>query len=119
MSSTITFSLVIHLLLFYFENKKKKVLAREFTTWPNDATVEMGDPVRFACEIESMPEAEITWEKDGVAVVTVTQTDNQQDGDNGTDSINGSPIHPRFVKLESGKILHIYNVQPENAGNYR
>lgn len=95
------------------------VLAREFTTWPNDATVEMGDPVRFACEIESMPEAEITWEKDGVVVVTVTLSDNQQDGDNGTDSINGSPIHPRFVKLESGKILHIYNVQPENAGNYR
>ncbi|KAI9554326.1 hypothetical protein GHT06_019598 [Daphnia sinensis] len=93
------------------------VLAREFTTWPNDATVEMGDPVRFACEIESVPEAEITWEKDGVPVVTVTtQTDNQEDGHNGTDS---SSIHPQFVKLESGKILHIYNVQSENAGNYR
>ncbi|XP_057376033.1 protogenin-like isoform X2 [Daphnia carinata] len=91
------------------------VLAREFTTWPNDATAEMGDPVRFACEIESVPEAEITWEKDGVPVVTVTQTDNQEDGDNGTDS----SIHARFVKLESGKVLHIYNVQSENVGNYR
>lgn len=95
------------------------MLAKEFTTWPNNATAETGDPTRFACEIESVPEAEITWEKDGVPIVT--QTENQEDNDNGTDSISSSSVHPqiRFIKLDSGIILHIYNVQSDDAGNYR
>lgn len=64
------------------------VLAKEFTTWPLDATVETGDPARFACEIESVPEAEITWEKDGAPVASDQSTDRNDDEEviNGTEN---------------------------------
>ncbi len=117
-------------ILFYFLS----VLAKEFTTWPLDATVETGDPARFACEIESVPEAEITWEKDGAPVASVSSDQSAGHDDevnNGTDNrrlVNGSITslvqeekkpQIRFVSLESGRILHIYNVQPADAGIYR
>ena len=93
--------------------------------------------MRFACEIESVPEAEITWEKDGAPVAFVSSNHSVGDGDDDdevkTDDnsrelfINGSTtsflhdktlIH-RFVTLNSGRILHIYNVQSADAGIYR
>jgi hypothetical protein len=91
--------------------------------------------VRFACEIESVPEAEITWEKDGAPVVFVSSDQTVGDDDevnNGTDNrklVNGSisldqeqnnnKPQIRFVRLESGRILHIYDVQSADAGIYR
>ncbi len=81
------------------------VLAREFTTSPNNVTAVAGDPVRFHCEIESVPEAEITWEKDGSPIESAVTEDNY---------VNGS----RFVMLKSG-VLHIYQVEASDAGNYR
>ena len=68
-------------------------------------TAETGDPVRFSCEIESVPEAEITWEKDGAPIESAVTEDNY---------VNGS----RFVMLKSG-VLHIYQVESGDAGIYR
>ncbi len=83
-----------------------------------------------------MPEAEITWEKDGAPVASDQSTGRNDDDEvnNGTDSrkpnVNGSIIthlsvqiekepEIRFVSLDSGRILHIYNVQSDDAGIYR
>lgn len=80
-----------------------------------------------------MPEAEITWEKDGAPVASDQSTGNDDDQvNNGTDNrkpnVNGSITlsvqvekepEIRFVSLDSGRILHIYNVQSDDAGIYR
>ena len=41
------------------------MLAREFTATPEDASAEVGDVARFSCGIESVPPADVVWEKDG------------------------------------------------------
>ena len=80
-------------------------MAREFTTSPDNVTAQVGDSVRFSCEIESVPDASITWEKDGVAISAINQDDDDD-------------IQSRFVVLNSG-VLHIHDVQSDDAGNYR
>ena len=81
------------------------MLAKEFAFWPADTTVEAGDPVRFGCWIESVPEALVDWEKDGSPVEAAAEE-------------AGAGPTSRFVVLRSGA-LHIYNASEQDAGNYR
>lgn len=80
-------------------------------------TAHEGDPVRFACEIQSLPDANISWEKDGVPIESFV-TQNESADHNNNSSSSSSSSSSRFVMLNSG-ILHIYGVQMSDAGNYR
>ena len=51
------------------------VLDREFASWPVDVEAEVGDAARFSCWINSVPEAEISWERDGQALPSAVTQD--------------------------------------------
>jgi len=40
-------------------------LGREFDSWPDNVTAQVGDSIRLECHIDSVPEAMVAWEKDG------------------------------------------------------
>ncbi|XP_066994863.2 protogenin [Anabrus simplex] len=72
------------------------VLASSFTECPSDMTAEAGDVVRFVCQIDSFPKAQISWERNGKPL----------------------PQNNRTVFLDSGD-LYLTDVQPTDMGTYR
>ncbi|XP_069674943.1 protogenin-like [Periplaneta americana] len=71
-------------------------MSHDFSETPYNTTTEEDDIARFSCQIESVPKALISWERNG----------------------NPLPQNSRYFTLDSG-VLYITKVQPSDAGTYR
>lgn len=71
----------------------------EFTIQPEEAIAEEGQPAVFFCNVNSNPPADITWQRNSVAISTALSPDS-------------------YVVLPTGALL-IKNVHSNNVGNYR
>ncbi|XP_033606589.1 protogenin isoform X2 [Cryptotermes secundus] len=71
-------------------------LSHDFSQTPYNTTTEEDDIARFMCQIESVPKAMVSWERNGKPL----------------------PHNSRYFTLDSG-VLYITKVQHSDAGTYR